>query len=205
MTRIFNLDNPVWNFLGKLTDMIVLTVLWVTVSIPVITAGASTAALYDISLQLAENQEGYIVRSFFRSFKKNWKKSTAVWMGTVCIGMFLLSDFYVYSHMEQSFGVILLTSSILLAVICLMTLLYVFPLIVRGNMNLRSVLITAFMLALKNLGWTIFMLVAAAGILAIGVFVMAPLLIIGVGLTAYLHAKILHMILKDYRLPEKEL
>ena len=74
MTRIFNLDNPVWNFLGKLTDMIVLTVLWVTVSIPVITAGASTAALYDISLQLAENQEGYIVRSFFAPLRKTGKK-----------------------------------------------------------------------------------------------------------------------------------
>lgn len=60
MAKLFHLDNPVWIFLGKLTDMVILTILWGAFCIPLVTVGASTAALYDVSLKLAENQEGYI-------------------------------------------------------------------------------------------------------------------------------------------------
>ena len=58
----------------------------------------------------------------------------------------------------------------------------------------------AFVMALKNIGWTIFMLVITAAILAIGVFVMAPVLVIGIGLAAYVNSKIFQMIFKEYHL-----
>lgn len=202
MAKIF--DNPVWNFLGKLADMVFLTALWLTASIPVVTIGASTAALYDVSLRLAENQEGYIAKAFFRSFRKNWKQATALWLLAVCVGIFLLSDFYVYSHMSQGPGIVLLTASVILAVIYLMVIVYAFPLLTRMDADLKSILAASFVLALKNLGWTIFMLVAAAGFLAVGLFVLAPLLIISVGATAYLHSKILHMVLKDIPIRSSE-
>ena len=32
---IFNYDNPVWRFIGKLGDLIILNILWIVCSIPV--------------------------------------------------------------------------------------------------------------------------------------------------------------------------
>ena len=196
MAGIFSTDHPVWNFLGKLTDMVLLTGLWILCSIPLVTIGAATAALYDVSFQMAENQEGYIVRSFFKSFRKNWKRATAVWLITAGLGILLASDVYVYSRME-SLGVVLLTASVIAAVIYAMMLLYLFPLIVKSDLDLKSAAAAAFVLALRNPGWTVFMLVAAAGILAAGIFVLAPLLVVGAGLTAYLHCKLLRMLLEN--------
>ena len=43
---IFNYDNPVWRFIGKLGDLIILNILWIVCSIPVFTAGASATAVY---------------------------------------------------------------------------------------------------------------------------------------------------------------
>lgn len=149
---------------------------------------------------MAKNEEGYIVRSFIASFKRNWKKSTAVWLMTIGIGCLLLSDFYVYAHMERRIGVLLLTSTALLTAVYLMMLIYAFPLMVRWDKDLKTILAAAFVLALKNPRWTIFMLVAAAGIVAVGVFVMAPFLIISAGLIAYLHGKILYMLLREKKI-----
>ena len=36
MAEFFNLDNPIWRFMGKVFDMMVLTVLWVVTSLPVL-------------------------------------------------------------------------------------------------------------------------------------------------------------------------
>ena len=37
---LFNYDNPVWRFIGKLGDLILLNILWIVCSIPIVTAGA---------------------------------------------------------------------------------------------------------------------------------------------------------------------
>ena len=68
MKNLFNVENPVWVFMGKLVDMLILSGLWVICSLPVVTIGASTAALYYVTLKLANNEEGYTVRSFFFFF-----------------------------------------------------------------------------------------------------------------------------------------
>lgn len=36
---LFNYDNPVWRFIGKLGDLIILNVLWIVCSIPIFTIG----------------------------------------------------------------------------------------------------------------------------------------------------------------------
>lgn len=43
---LFNYDNPIWRFIGKLADLMILNLLWIICSLPVFTIGASTTALY---------------------------------------------------------------------------------------------------------------------------------------------------------------
>lgn len=49
---LFNYDNPVWRFIGKLGDLILLNLLWLICCIPVFTAGAATTAVYYVTLKL---------------------------------------------------------------------------------------------------------------------------------------------------------
>ena len=39
MNRFFNLDNPVWRFVGNIADMFLLSLLWYLSCLPLFTAG----------------------------------------------------------------------------------------------------------------------------------------------------------------------
>ena len=92
LSGIFNYDNPFWRFIGKLCDVMILNVLWVLCSIPVVTMGASTTAVYYVTLKLVRDEDGYTFRSYFRSFKENFKQATAIWLLLLGTGIILLID-----------------------------------------------------------------------------------------------------------------
>ena len=200
MKNLFNVENPVWVFMGKLVDMVILSGLWLICSLPVVTIGASTAALYYVTLKLADNDEGYTVRSFFRAFKENLMPGIPMGIGAVAAGIFLACDMYVYCHMEGQLGVVLMWSAIILTFIYAMVLVYLFPLIARCRTDWKHLLAMAFVMSIKNFGWTLLMIVSAVCLFAIGLFVCAPVLVIAIGGTAYIHSKILNFVWKDYNL-----
>ena len=200
MKTLFNVENPVWVFMGKLVDMLILSGLWVICSLPVVTAGASTAALYYVTLKLADNEEGYTVRSFFRAFRENLIPGIPFGLGAIAVGIFLGCDIYMYSQMDGQMGVVLLWSVIILTVLFAMTAVWLFPLTARCRTDWKHLLVMAFVMSVRNFGWTLLMLVSAVCLFAIGLFVTAPLLVIAIGGTAYIHSKILNMLWKQYDL-----
>ena len=61
---LFNYDNPVWRFIGKLGDLIVLNILWTICSIPIFTIGASTTAVYYVTLKLVRDEDDSTIKAF---------------------------------------------------------------------------------------------------------------------------------------------
>ena len=94
----FNYDNPVWRFIGKLGDLILLNILWIVCSIPVFTIGASTTAVYYVTLKLARDEGDSTIRSFFHSFKSNFRQATAIWLILLAAGIVLGIDFWFFCH-----------------------------------------------------------------------------------------------------------
>ena len=78
MNRLFDADNKLNRFLAKVFDCGILSVLWIVCSIPVFTMGAATIAMYTVTLKMVKNEEGAIVRSFFKAFRENFKQSVPV-------------------------------------------------------------------------------------------------------------------------------
>lgn len=200
MKNLFNVENPVWVFMGKLVDLLVLSGLWVILSLPVVTIGASTAALYYVTLKLASNEEGYTVRSFFHAFKENLIPGIPLGVGSLAVGVFLGCDLYMYSKIDGKIGIVLLWAVIILTAVYLMTVVYLFPLMARCKTDWKHLLAMAFVMSIKNFGWTLLMIVSAVCLFAIGLFVMAPFLVIAIGGTAYIHSKILNLLWKEYNL-----
>ena len=66
MGRIFDMDSPVMRFLTVMADLMILNILTIICCIPIITAGASLTGLHYVLLKMARNEEGYIVKSFFK-------------------------------------------------------------------------------------------------------------------------------------------
>ena len=74
MGRIFDMDNKFFRFMSKVADLCILNIICVVCCIPVITAGASITAMYYVTLKMVRNEEAYIIRSFFKSFKQTYLK-----------------------------------------------------------------------------------------------------------------------------------
>lgn len=127
MGGIFAVDGKLFNLLSKIADLVVLNLLWVIFSIPVVTIGASTTALYSVTLKMVRNEENYVAQSFLHSFKENWKQSTIVWMGILVAGIILYFDFYAVGHAQ---AMKYITIPILVcALILMMITIYVFPIL----------------------------------------------------------------------------
>ena len=86
MTRLFDYQNPVWRFMGRIADIFFLSLLWAVGSLPIITIGASTTALYYVTLKMAKNQDGYLLKAFWHSFQDNLKTSTGIWCMMLLVG-----------------------------------------------------------------------------------------------------------------------
>lgn len=125
------MDNIVIRALSRLFDLMLLNILWVLFSLPVVTAGASTAALYSVMLKMVANEEGYIIRGFFEAFKRDFKQSTVVWLILLAAGAVLGADIMIvsgFTGVMAKAGMLLLGAALL---IYLTELIFVFPLIAR--------------------------------------------------------------------------
>ena len=76
MNHLFNPENRFWNFMNKITDVFLLGILWFLFSIPVVTMGAATTSLYQFTLKQADDEEGYVFKSFLKAFMKNFRQAT---------------------------------------------------------------------------------------------------------------------------------
>lgn len=125
------MDNIIVRALSRVFDLILLNILWIICSLPVVTIGASTTALYSVMLKMAANEEGYILRGFLDGFRKNWKQSTMVWMVLLLIGAVIGADFMIVRRMPGGLGSAGLVLTGAAAVIYLIETVFVFPLIAK--------------------------------------------------------------------------
>ena len=88
--KLFALDSPVMEGFRKLADVIICNVLFVLCSLPIITAGASLAALYEsMQILIADTDNGLIFLDFFKAFKKHFKRGSLMWLLVLAAGVVL--------------------------------------------------------------------------------------------------------------------
>ena len=93
MGRLFDMDNKFFRFMGRLADLCILNVLCILCCIPVVTAGASITAMFYVTMKMVRNEEAYIARSFFKSFKENFRQATVINIIMLVIAGVLYVDF----------------------------------------------------------------------------------------------------------------
>jgi len=198
--KLFDVESPIWRFMNKLVDMVLLTVVWAICCLPIFTIGAATTALYYVTMKMASDIEGYIFKDFFKAFRSNFKQATSIWMIMLAFGGAIIGSAWWYYKINNPLSVIALSVLLIVAGLFLIVSVYIFPLLARCEVTVKQLIKMAFVMSLKNFGWTLFMIVCSGCMLATGIFVAAPLLIIGVGLVAYIHGIILKIVFEPYNL-----
>lgn len=80
MFSLFKYDSPLVQTCNKIVDCICLSVLWLLTSLPVLTIGAATTALYYAINTGIRCDQGGIWRAYWRSFRTNFKQATILWL-----------------------------------------------------------------------------------------------------------------------------
>lgn len=158
LDRIFDMDNPLMRALSVVADLIVLNVLTMLCSLPLVTAGAAYTALNDVIWHIVKNEEGYIVRSYFRSFRRNFKQGSLLGIIFLLAGIVLLVDL----RAVRGYGTAVSVLFYAMGVLWLAVLLAAFALLSRyentvvGTLkNALSVVVGCFPFCAGMLVWTI--------------------------------------------------
>lgn len=171
MGGLFNYDNPMWRFVGRIWDLFILNILWIVCSIPIVTFGASTTAMYYCTMKIARDRDsGGVFSMFFHSFKDNIIQSTIIWVIMAVIGGILFFDirfFSVYTPMNNTIiRLIVFTITCFLIMLWLFIFLYVFPIQAKFINPIKQTFKLALFMSIKHLVRTIIILAGSIIILA---------------------------------------
>lgn len=200
MKGLFSINSPFWEMTDRLLRLLWLSILWAVCSIPIVTMGASTTALYSITLKYVRGEEGYLTSSFFRAFRANFKQATVIWAVFLAAGLFLFADFAVYYRggVEHPFSLILFTVFMGILAAYIFANIYVYPLLAHFDNTIRRTICNSLLMALCHLPSSIAMAVFSFAVTAVGFTLFPPLLLAAPGITAYFHSRFLRNIFDQY-------
>lgn len=162
-------ENKVMQVFYKATECMLLSILWVIASLPVITIGASTTALYYTVVKVIRNNEGYAWREFWNGFRANFKQATVIWIVAALLLAGAVADtvvVYLLTAAGRSSRWLCLPF-VLLLVFGMMWLQYIFPYISRFEDPTKTVLFNTFWMTLFHFWHSLFLLIVFAAFLSI--------------------------------------
>ena len=130
MDRFFNMDNKFFTFMSRVADLIILNLLCIVCCIPVVTIGPSIAAMFYVTLKMVRNEESYIVRGFFKSFKQNLKQGIVINLIMLAAALLLYFDISICRSTPGTIGKVLMVLFMMILVVYLMIFLYIYPVLV---------------------------------------------------------------------------
>ena len=155
---LFQPDNLFSEVMTKIFDILLLNMLWLICSLPVVNFGASTTALYYVMMKLVRDEENGIVKSFFKSFRDNFRQSlpvTALFLGFAAV---LFIDFHVLKGAGTRSASVMYGGCFVLLIFGAGVFGYTFPLLAKFENTVRSTLGNGAKIAVTHLPQTVAMI-----------------------------------------------
>lgn len=203
MDKFFDLDNPVWSFFSKLANVFWLSILWTITSIPIVTMGASSAAMHYVIMKMIDERDIRITTGYFKSFKNNFFKATIVWIPLLIALLIGLVDITICINIGDYIGFTGAVIFMCIEIVLVLFSFYVFPLIGRFENTLKQTIKNGFLMPLKHWGCTLLVILVAFGVIALAV-TFPPAIVILPGLMAFATSYPLFMAFKKYE-PKEEI
>lgn len=203
MDPIFDPNGKILELLWKPIHIMFLNLLWVLFSLPVVTIGASTTALYSVMIKIKNGTEGKIFRDFWDAFRGNFRQSTVIWLIIAFAAVVFTTDIVYFVNVGGFVGTFLAMIFFGLDVTLLLMSIYIFPLQAVFDNKILTTVKSALFLFVRHFGWTI-VLLATHILTVILAWLYWP--VIGwflFGVAALIHAWIFDRIFKRYY-PESE-
>lgn len=175
----------------RFSELVVLGILWVLCSLPLVTLGPSSAALYQTVRKTIRQGEGKLTSTFFSAWKANLRKG---WIVTALYALLLVPAVAVFlTAMGQPLG-------LMAGGMCLLILssgLYCFPIMARFDLGVLQYFQTSIFFSIHYIGKTLLLLITL--VLCAMVFAIFPFLApVLAGLFGYYSTFVLESVLEEY-------
>lgn len=155
---IFNMESPLMRALGRVADLMILNFLTLVCCIPVITAGAALTALDHMCLKIVRDEDGYLLRGYFKAFKENFRQSTIIWLLLLLAIAVVGADVAVMYYAVIEFPFVVRIAILIMGIIVLCTSMYLFPLQAKFANPVVRTIKNAFMASMIQFPKTLLMI-----------------------------------------------
>lgn len=129
-------DSKALKIVKTARNVVLVNCLWLLFSIPVITIGAATCAVFYLNFKLLENEDAPLWENFIKGFKSSFVQGTIMLVFTALFGGCL---FFIWSTAIKSDVFIMKAGAFVCSLLFLMFYIYTFPLIARYNNSLKNI------------------------------------------------------------------
>ena len=200
-----NYDSPFMADVRKITDFVLLGLLWMMASFPLFTFGAATTAMYFTAHNVIHLHGGGLWKTFWSSFRKEFKQGTQLWLiGLLVTVPLALNALLLWKVQLNDVVFALLLATVLLG-IGWMQLWYGY--LSKFEDKVGTVLINCFRIALVNLPKLLLMLIICAAAIAgavLAFFYVFPVMALIPGIYAGFTGMVLRSIFKPYLSSEEQ-
>lgn len=209
MRKLLDIENPFFQFLSRVGDLMVLNVLFLICCVPVVTAGASVAGMIKVCQGIVADRGAGTVKTFLAGFKGNFKQATAAWLVMLAAIVGLCCNLLlIHSYLTGAVSFVLRCVVYFLMAVVLGIGAFIFPLIVRYENTLSEHFRNAVILAMWKLPRTV--AVVALELVPVVIFFVSLInffktlafwAIIGCAVVCYLDCVLLAPVLKQLEKP----
>lgn len=146
----FQTDSPVFQFLGTLSDFVILNLVFIITCIPIITIGPAVSALLNITMRESRKEGGYMIRPYLKAMKENFLKSLLLSLLYSAAAVVLIFNLAFWLQIDTLAGSIALLLVTLCSLLYLISLIYVFALSTRFQNSICQSIKNSLFLALNH-------------------------------------------------------
>ena len=210
MSNLWRMDSPFMQKMTFVTNLLIVNVLWLLCSIPILTIGASTTAMYSVLFAYRRKETDSVVKPFFAAFKKAFVKSTICWIVLFILGIALGYDILLLIHGAEM-QLFLCIPVILVGLLVIIVGAYLFPQLALFDNKLMTMVKNSFLLfmlypiqSITVIILTLFPWILLLFIPQLFWFTLLLWTLIGISVFAYINTFLLLSIFKKY-IPEPQM
>ena len=205
------MEGPVFDFLNRMADLIILNIMFLICCIPIVTIGPSLCALSYTTLKMRSKEEGYVWKNFLKSFRDNLKQGMVLGLIMLFFAAVLYVDFSLVRAQTGALRQIMMFLVLLGGLVWLLVFVYLFPLQSKFTNTIGGTIRNALLLSVANLPRTALLIgmIILAFVITLwnGMTIVWGILVwmlIGFSLLSYLGSMVIWPVFEKLIPPEEE-
>lgn len=179
------INSRFYGSLELISNFFLLNLLWLLLSLPLLTAFPATAAMFGVIRDWKLNKQNGVFFSFFSHFKRNFKQSFTYGILWFIFAVVFYIDFMLLEHMGPVMNMLVMVMLLILGIIVTFVTIYLFPVMVHYDLKVFKTIKFSLFYSFMYIHITLISIVICALVIIISLF-FPMLLVFAFSLTAHI-------------------